>query len=579
MSVYNLSPTISIQCGGEVDASFEVYEMSLSNPACSSSDDLECESKDAEDNAVEYIHPVEPCPVLPPILQSVKNEKWAVVYASVEQDDELAKHPITMSFQRGSSLVSNTELLLHYVCKSNAPAAIVACVLQANPEAASSVGSDGYLPLHYACNVGAPIAVVEALLDNYPGAVKIAESQKSRLALHLAARHEGSVNAEVIALLLSYYPEASLSRDAKGKRPIDYAAVKAKKTSKKARWETIAVLEMGEKWVNVGHNVTLRLEADFAERLRVLMKEFGSYVESLKALHDEEIAKIANDLLEDEFAPELLAEELKLEKEAMEKMNAELQTKLDVMVQKHDRFLQLQEASRMQRLDLEADIVSTQKQLVEVKEREATVTETVESQLERIQELEQKVSTQNQLVEEKGTEAKLTETVESQPGRIQDLEENVSTQNEIVEVKEGEAKVTETVESRSERIQELEQKLVKVLGTEHQPVTEKEEQLMARVAVLEKAERIKAGVIKRITAMARGKEEESKEYIMELVEVIDEQQDQINSLLAKLDLCEEQIHILKQRLDASKVDDDSSVSSLPVATPAFTAKGSTECLA
>jgi hypothetical protein len=473
-NLYN-GANISIERGGDINESFEVH-MSLSNPAGSSCD-TESESKDVEDK--DSVVPVETA--MPPIFQLVKNKKWAVVYASMAEDKELATIQIM-----GSSPISGGELLLHYVCKSNGPAPIVACVLKANPEAVSALGCGGYLPLHYACDAGAPVAVVELLLEAYPGSVKVPDTENSRLPLHLAARKEDSATAEVIALLMSYYPEAAISRDANGKRPIDYAA-KAKNMSKKARWENVAVLEMGEKWINVGQNVTLRLEEDFAERLRSLEKDFGSYVDSLKAVHDEEIAKIANDLLDAEFDPELMAEELKSEKEEMKEVDAKLQAKLDAIVKRHDRFLIVQEESRMQRQNLQVNVKSTQKPLADDQVRET--------------------------------------------------------------------KVDGAMESISQLIQELQQEFAeKTIITSTEPATEKERELTTRVAVLEKGERLKAGVIKRITAMAKMQEEKSKTHIVELVDLIDEQQNQVNSLLVALDLCEEQIKVLKDRVETSKVD-------------------------
>jgi hypothetical protein len=443
---------------GDIDESFEVY-MSLSNPASSSMDTAESESKDVEDD--DSVVPAEP--PLHPIFQWGKDEKWAVVYASVNEDAELARTPVI-----GPPAVENDEFLLHYVCKSNAPAPIVGCTLKANPEAISSHGCGGYLPLHYACEAGASIAVVELLLEAYPKSVKVQDTQNSRLPLHLAARREGSANAEVMALLMSYYPEAVISRDIYGKRPIDYAA-KAKKTSKKDRWESVAVLEMGEKWIRVGQNVTLRLEEDFSARLRALGKDFGSYVESLKAVHDEEIAKIANDLLDVECDRELMVEALQVEKEETERWRTKQQANLDAISKKHDRFLILQEEARVQRLNLKAEAQGTE--------------------MLSIQEVEQKLA-----------------------------EETIDTTS------------TESATPENER------------------------KLMARIEVLEKAERLKAGVITKITAMAKMQEAESQKRIAGLTEVVDEQAGQLNDLLAALDLCEEQIQVLKERMEAPEIE-------------------------
>lgn len=482
---------ISVEFGDDVDECFEVYMDSSDNPASSSSDSEESVSKDANENEDSASSDI-----MSPIVDLVKSGKWAILYASVEENKDLAKRPITIPSTE-SAAVAKEELLLHFVCKNNAPAPIVECVLKANPEAVSTPGHGGYLPLHYACEAGAAKVVVEILLDAYPGSIKVLETEKSRLPLHLATRNEGSATtAEGIALLLSYYPEAAFSQDADGKRPIDYVP-KTKNTNKKARWEIMSVLEMGEKWINVGKNVTLRLEEDFAERLRAMEKNFGNYVESLKAVHDEEIAKIANDLLEIEHDRELMTEELKLDKEEDAWVDTDLQAKVDAIVKKHDKFLILQEESRMQRLNLDAE------DMVEPTEKDEKPAAPVET-----------------------------------PTETEKKEETV-----VMNKK--------TVESQSNFIEKLALKVLekKAIARLEPTFSEKEKVLMARITVLEKAQRLKAGIIKRLIGMAKMQEKKQHKHIVILVSVIDEQRRQLDSLLAKLDLCEEQIQLLKDRVE------------------------------
>jgi hypothetical protein len=323
--------------------------------------------------------------------------------------------------------------------------------------------------------------VVERLLEAYSGGVKVREGRKSRLPLHLAARQEDSTTTEVITLLMSYYPEATMSKDGNGLRPVEYA-LKAAESNKKFRSEIIAAFEMGQKWIRVGQNVTLRLEEDFTERLRSLEKDFGRYVESLKAIHDEKIARIANDLLDAGFNRKLMAAELKKEREEHSGMDVKLRAKLNAMVDRHDRFPFLMEQSRLHGLDL------------------AAATEpTSESHLQT-----------------QGKEADFNTTVQSQARRIAELEDQLA---EVV------------------RMQEL-----SALSD-----TEDRETLIAKISALEKSQRMKAGLIKRITSMAQENRAKSQAQILELVNVINEQQCRLDVLISKLELYEAKVHVSNPR--------------------------------
>ncbi len=451
---------VAIECDGRE----ETFEMCMNPVYLSSCSDTESESKDcdpAEYGVSDSLF----------IRQLVENQDWARMLEFVSQNKILAQLPF-----EPSSSDPKGDLLLHYVCKKNAPFDVVEYVLKANEIAASTPGESGFLPLHYACASGAPIAVIEALVDAYPRAVKVREKKKSRLPLHLATRGDGDATAEVIALLMSYYPEATMSGDANGLRPLDYAA-NTSKSNKKTRWEIVSVLEMGQKWIRVGQNVTQRLEQDFAERLRALEKDIGSYVESLKAVHDEEIARIANDILDVEFNSDVLAED--------GREDLRFQAKFDELVQKHDRFLSLQEESRWQRLEFQS-----KKDIIHEYDNESLV--------------------------EGGT------------GVHEKTKQFANAESEQTETE----KDTDIISKR-------------------------EQQLMARIAALETSERLKVGVIKKILYMAQEKERNSQENIVELVAVINDQQAKIEMFMGQIDLCEEQLQVLKHHLSNSaaiKVD-------------------------
>jgi hypothetical protein len=385
------------------------------------------------------------------ILHMINGQEWGQVLQHLSGNEELAQLPLR---------ASSNELLLHYVCKANAPVELIKTVLQANEKAVGVGGNSGFLPLHYACANGASIAVMEVLLDAFPGAVKMCDTKKNRLPLHLAARRESEETAEVLALLMSYFPEATMAGDINGLRPLDYAA-NSTNPNKKTRWEIISVLEMGQKWIRVGQNVTQRLEQDFAERLRNLERDLGGYVESLKAVHDEDIARFANDMLDLELDGTAVVADGK-------ESTGSFQSKLDELVEKYEKYLDLQEESRAVRLEIQ----------------DATSIEQVFSQ----------------------------DQSEFEPSNTAEESDRINA-----------AKAEEQISAR-------------------------EKELLARIATLEKSERLKAGIIKRIIVMANEKEKRSQKNIMDLVNVIDEQEAHIAMLMSKLDLCEEQLSMLKGSL-------------------------------
>lgn len=424
-------------------AADDIFEISM-NPAYQSggADDTESESEETPNSPISKEKAL--------ILKLVDDQEWAKVMEALIWNKELTQTSLT---------ASSGDLLLHYVCKRNAPLPVIRSILKTNEKAISIPGNNGFLPLHYACANGAPITLIELLVDAYPGAVKVRDNKKSRLPLHLVARRDGDETAEVLALLMSYFPEATISEDINGLRPLDYAANSSNHSSK-ARWEIISVLEMGQKWIRVGENVTHRLEQDFAERLRTLEKDLGGYVESLKAVHDEDIGRIANDMLELELDSDTMADEVE----------STIQCKLDEHVEKYEKYLDLQEESRAVRLELQ----------------DSTGIEYVFSQ-----------------------------------DQFDNIEDNDSFEWASLH---GQA------------------------AEKSKAIITREDELLNKISTLKKSDRLKAGIIKRILRIAKEREKKSQKDIKDLVSFINEQQSHIAMLMTKLDLCEEQLALLKGNL-------------------------------
>ena len=107
-------------------------------------------------------------------------------------------------------------LPLHRAAYKKPPLDVVAELLLAHPDAASTPDVDGDLPLHLAAEGRASLEVVTALLEAHPAAASKANIY-GRLPLHYATWHKASVG--VVAALLAAYPEGAAVRDASGALP------------------------------------------------------------------------------------------------------------------------------------------------------------------------------------------------------------------------------------------------------------------------------------------------------------------------------------------------------------------------
>eukprot|EP00934_Nitzschia_sp_Nitz4_P005344 Nitzschia sp. Nitz4//scaffold82_size85912//7827//9314//NITZ4_005124-RA/size85912-processed-gene-0.3-mRNA-1//1//CDS//3329558784//5334//frame0 len=423
------------------------------------------------------------------VYELVDQERWATVYAYLEHNEQVATIPF-LSSSPAFDASCQGNYLLHHACRQGAPEELIARIVQANPKAASVPGHDGWLPLHYACAFPATqVGTVQSLLDTYASAVTIREEKKKQLPLHVAAQTGASL--EIVALLLSYSPDAAVVRDLDKKRPVDLVKRIVDLTKK---FELLTALETAQEWIPIAERVSLRLEEDFVERRRAMERDYGNYVRSLKAGHDEEINKIAGDLLNTELDREVLREELDKGKDRMDQLDLELQDKMRRMGDKHELFLDMQEQARLER--------------VELKREHDTKVELLHSDLKAHEDKVSELSTQ------------LTEATD----KVQDLETKL-------QVEQDEAK-QHALEHRLE-VNEANDKI---------------KALEAKIATLEKGNRMKEGIIKKVTEMARTKEEEANNRIGGLLGESKEQQLQMNLLLAKLDVFEHQVNVLQERL-------------------------------
>lgn len=115
------------------------------------------------------------------------------------------------------------EFLLHVAMIHRASAAAVRMLLEANPQAASTLNSAGQLPLHLAAMHQASVDVVLVLLDVYPQAANTpsAGAPPNDLPLHIAVTQQASLG--VVQVLLDVEPRAASRQDDEGDLPLHLA--------------------------------------------------------------------------------------------------------------------------------------------------------------------------------------------------------------------------------------------------------------------------------------------------------------------------------------------------------------------
>mmetsp|Transcript_88810 Transcript_88810/g.129863 ORF Transcript_88810/g.129863 Transcript_88810/m.129863 type:complete len:138 (+) Transcript_88810:3-416(+) len=100
------------------------------------------------------------------------------------------------------------RLPLHHAAANQAGPEVVAALLLAYPDAASTPDEDDKLPLHYAVESRAGPEVVKALLLAYPAAASKAD-KNCALPLHHATYYNQDMLLPVVEALLLAYPDAA----------------------------------------------------------------------------------------------------------------------------------------------------------------------------------------------------------------------------------------------------------------------------------------------------------------------------------------------------------------------------------
>lgn len=432
------------------------------------------------------------------IFELVNDQKWARVYGMLENNPSLARIPFLPSSSAFTSDCQN-NLLLHHVCKSAAPPEVIECVLGAYTNAAAFPGHNGAYPLHLAVESGVPVTALLKILQAYPPAVQRQEQRKGRLPLHLAAHRGSAATAcETLIMLMSYYPEGIVIVDDNEMTPVDYAA---RIKSTKLRMESLSILEMGQRWIQVAQNVAARLEYSYADKREHLEKNFENFIDSMHSAHEEEVERILEKYLATSMDEVSLNIEIENRKERMAKLDAVFQEKLRTISRREDRFQRLEAKTHAQvesvRTEIRYDMCELADELEESQKAESRLRAQLNEKDKRISELEKQL-------------------------RQKDAQKNAAVAVKTAALQRSESTRKETDKKYDELKAQFE-RLQKDLGTTQT-------------------------LLGRITSLAKNKENQANIRTIELVQIIKEQEMQMNILISKLDFFSDQVSVLKKRL-------------------------------
>lgn len=135
------------------------------------------------------------------------------------------------------------------------------------------------LPLHQACALYAPKNAVEAIVRAYPEGVRAIETSFKRTACHIAC--QSGAGAEVVTVLLHFYPEAAQLKDTLGRLPIHYAC------SNGASLEVIEAILGAYPWSAAGQDIhgwlPLHVACHFGASTAVVEALVNAYPDSIQA--------------------------------------------------------------------------------------------------------------------------------------------------------------------------------------------------------------------------------------------------------------------------------------------------------
>ncbi|VEU33392.1 unnamed protein product [Pseudo-nitzschia multistriata] len=354
------------------------------------------------------------------LLDLIQNKKWEKFL------HRLLKYPNIARIKFSGRSIDRTSagnLVLHEVCKYNAPIDVVEALNEANEEAIMTKGNAGYLPLHCACAHGGSIKLIRFLQSLFPDATASVDDEENALPLHLACK-VGTIKEDVYMSLLTSYPAGAKIRDHFGRLPIDYA-----KNIQSDSHRRIAVecLKRSNWLESASKLASERTERDYQRRIRGYEQLQAQQLKTIHEVHTKEIANFEANLKTKD-------EEILQRTNYMEDLDRHLQDKTRDF---EDRIKSLEDALKTKSRKLQSQIEKAKK---ETSKTQLSLDRKIEEAIDlssKLKEAEEVIESQKKELEERTEDLQLTiedmetlnqhsEWLESVMGSIRKLSTSVS---------------------------------------------------------------------------------------------------------------------------------------------------------
>ena len=275
----------------------------------------------------------------------------------------------------------------------------------------------------------------------------------------------------------------------------------------------------------------------------------------MQQAHDEEMGRITDKYLGSLLDRDELEMEVEDRRERMTKLDEVFQERLVTISRRQDRFKRLEQQSQMQLATLqrqhEYDMMVAHDDLQEHKDTERALYAQLNEKDQRIAELEQQLR-------EKDAKHQAAMAMQKAKFEANESSNKARAEKELAELKdkfELEQKLREQDVQHQVAMaaQNSDQKSEETpASTTTNAHAEKElEELKAKLASMQKDLRLRENLLNRVTKMAKTKEEQAQRKTVELVQLIQDQEKAMNTLIGRLDFFSEQINVLKGRVGES----------------------------
>lgn len=379
----------------------------------------------------------------------INNQDWEKLKRLIKSDPSIAH----VGFGTKDRRSSETQLLLHEVCKQQPPLDVVEVLIDANPSALKVKGQCGCTPLHWAVSYGASAEVVAKLIQSYPPGTRVRDDIQQVLPIHLASKW--GVPDDVVLEILVAHPEGYFIRDGDGLTPMDYAN-QLRLSSDRDRMKQIL------------SHAPLLCKVSKAAQVRVVHEQ-ETKLRSIEESHSEQLTHWEQKYVQEKLKAKSRSQSLKAELETVtglaDTASRQLEEKVDVLTtltvkcdeleavldkerKEHSNSLDIQKSEMQTLLDAEA---AKNKELVERLQEKETESSDLHEKMKNLEALK------TTLEVELNAEREVTEMMVEEVEKLQSME--ILVDEMMAKVKELESKVeTEnaTRELLSQKLEELE---------------------------------------------------------------------------------------------------------------------------